>query len=67
MELAPYIKREAEAVLLHEGTSGLPKRLADTDFFVTAAHDGTIVAHGSVFHEGLEYKVGPMRDHEPPR
>ena len=58
MEIAQYIQKAAEDHLKFQGGSGLPAQLADTDFYLATSDDITVIAHGAVSHEEVEYKIG---------
>ena len=61
MELNKNLTEKALSTLRFEGDSVLPKQIGDTPFFIAEADDATILAHGAVEHEGMEYKIGTKK------
>lgn len=61
MELALSLVKKAE-VLLHASLDlATPQNLAPGPFYLARAEDRSVLAHGVVFHNGVEYKVGTLR------
>lgn len=58
VEIVSYIVKAAENHLKTEGATKLPAQLAGTDFFLAFSDDASVLAHASVSHEGVEYKIG---------
>jgi hypothetical protein len=58
MEITHNIRKQAEDTLRFEGVVNLPKQIADSAFYVGGANDASILAHGVVIFEGVEYKIG---------
>lgn len=58
MEITHNIKKKAEDILRFEGVTNLPKQIADSAFYIGDANDASILAHGVIVFEGVEYKIG---------
>ena len=61
MEIAQYILTEAKKILQYEGDALLPKKLADTEFFLAKAEDTSVFAFGSIDFNETEYKIGTKK------
>jgi len=61
MKIANYLEEDAEKYLRYHGATGFPVQLAGTAFFLTNKDDESIIAHGVVVHDSVEYKIGPKK------
>ncbi len=62
MEISDHIIEEAKKILSQEDTS-LPIQLATAkEFYLAASGDETILAFGSFFDNGIEYKIGVKKN-----
>jgi hypothetical protein len=62
MEISNYLKKAAEELLNAETLMQLPAQLAGTEFYLAAAEDESILAHGSIKDAGgTEYKIGTKK------
>ena len=61
MEIASYLVKAAENHLATEDATKLPAQLANTDFCLTFIDDTSVVAHGSIRHAVVEYRIGIKR------
>lgn len=61
MELTQNIINEAENILRFEGVSSLPKQIGRTPLFLGVTDDQSILAHGVIVFEGVEYKIGTKK------
>jgi hypothetical protein len=61
MELTQTLIGKAAKTLQFEGVSGLPKQIGNTPFYIAEAKDTTILAHGVIQYEGVEYKIGTKK------
>lgn len=62
MELAKSLTEGATAYLREHGVSLLPHKIGGAPFYVAATDDQTILAHGVVRFNGVEYKIGTLRE-----
>lgn len=55
------MEEKAQQTLQYEGLAGLPKEIQNTGFFVAKSDDRTIIAHGAIEFEGVEFKIGTKK------
>ena len=62
MEIADYIKQEAEKMVKHAEHLQLPASIANTYFYLALASDESVLAHGAIKGpNGTEYKIGTKK------
>jgi hypothetical protein len=61
MELARSLIKKAEALLQASPDLAKPLQLAPGLFYLARGDDMSVLAHGVVLHNGVEYKVGTLR------
>lgn len=61
MILSKKMEEKAQQTLQYEGLAGLPKEIQNTGFFVAKSDDRTIIAHGAIEFEGVEFKIGTKK------
>lgn len=61
MEIAEYLIEAANQLLEYEGDSSLPRKLAESEFYLAKANDSSIFAFGVIKFRDIEYKIGTQK------
>jgi hypothetical protein len=61
MELSLSLVKKAEVLLRASHDIVTPQQLSPGPFYLARAEDRSVLAHGVVLHNGVEYKVGTLR------
>ena len=62
MELAPSIIKQAVVTLQESHDIEAPQQIGRGPFYLARAEDQSVLAHGVVLYNGVEYKVGTLSE-----
>lgn len=61
MEISENILKAVDELIRFEGIENLPKRIGNSFFFLAEVEDATILGHGGIKFQGVEYKIGTQK------